>query len=102
MRSGTIHRMALIAAAGPIVGLLCLISAGMAAEKIEIAPGVHVTKKSYNAPNNEQPFFGFMEKTTELRATDAKFVAVVVSAVGSRQKALDETLRRGWVAFSAG
>ena len=33
-----------------------------AAETVEVAPGVQVTKRTYAAPINEQPFFGFAVK----------------------------------------
>ena len=35
-----------------------------AAETVEVAPGVQVTKRSYTAPVNEQPFFGFAAKSS--------------------------------------
>jgi predicted Zn-dependent protease len=73
-----------------------------AAQTVEVAPGIRVSKKSFSAPINEQPFFGFAEKTTAMRETDEKFVAAAVAAVGSRQKAVYEAVRRGWVLLSAG
>ena len=33
-----------------------------AAETVEVAPGVQVTKRTYAASINEQPFFGFAVK----------------------------------------
>ena len=38
------------------------------AETVEVVPGVQVTKRSYTAPVNEQPFFGFTTKTAEQKA----------------------------------
>ncbi len=35
-----------------------------AAEAVEVAPGVQVTKRSFTAPVNEQPFFGFAAKNS--------------------------------------
>ena len=42
-----------------------------AAETVEVAPGVQVTKRTYKAPINEQPFFGFAAKDSEQKAADA-------------------------------
>ena len=39
-----------------------------AAETVEVAPGVQVTKRSFTAPVNEQPFFGFTAKSPEQKA----------------------------------
>ena len=41
------------------------------AETVEVAPGIQVTKRTYSAPANEQPFFGFAVKTDAQRAEDA-------------------------------
>ena len=48
-----------------------------AAETVEVAPGVQVTKRTYAAPVNEQPFFGFAAKTAEQKAEDEKFVSAI-------------------------
>ena len=45
-----------------------------AAETVEVTSGVQVTKRTYTAPVNEQPFFGFAAKTAEQKAEDDKFV----------------------------
>jgi Tfp pilus assembly protein PilF len=82
---------------------LTIMSANPAvADTVEVAPGVQVTKKVYSVPENEQPFFGFVEKTSPQIAADEKFTAEIVQALGSRQKALDETLKRGWSALQSG
>ena len=73
-----------------------------AAEMVEVAPGVQVTKRSFSAPVNEQPFFGFASKTPEQKAGDEKFVSAIVAATGSREKAFEETTRRAWMAIQAG
>src|SRR3954470_3940537 len=73
-----------------------------AAETVEVAPGVQVTKRSYTAPVNEQPFFGFAVKTAEQKAEDEKFVAAIIGATGSREKAFEETTKRAWIAIQAG
>ena len=73
-----------------------------AAETVEVVPGVQVTKRSYTAPVNEQPFFGFTTKTAEQKAEDEKFVAAIISASGSREKAFEEITKRAWIAIQAG
>jgi predicted Zn-dependent protease len=72
------------------------------AETVEVAPGVQVTKRSYNAPINEQPFYGFAVKTAAQREADEKFISAVVEAAGSRDKAYEETTKRAWRAVIAG
>jgi Tfp pilus assembly protein PilF len=72
------------------------------AETVEVAPGVQVTKRTYSAPINEQPFFGFTAKNPAQQAADESFVKALVQAVGTREKAFDETTRRGWRAISSG
>jgi len=80
-----------------------LLATGIAAaEMVEVAPGVQVTKKTYaNAPIAEQPFFGFADKTPEQRQADAKFIADVTAAAGSKDKAFDAIMLRGWKAVTA-
>src|SRR3978361_1388118 len=73
-----------------------------AAETVEVAPGVQVTKRTYSAPANEQPFYGFIVKDAAQRAADERFVTAVIQATGSREKAFDETTNRGWRAIAAG
>ena len=88
------------------VRAFALLAAGFAhsarAETVEIAPGVQVTKRTYAAPIIEQPFFGFADKTAAQREADDKFVQALLQAVGTREKALDETTKRGWRALAAG
>ena len=73
-----------------------------AAETVEIAPGVQVTKRTYPVPSKEQPFFGFADKTAAQREEDNKFVKALVQAAGTREKALDEVVKRGWRALGSG
>ena len=82
--------------------LASLVGAGRSTEMVEVAPGVFVTKKAYPVQANEQPFFGFIQKTPEVRDADAKFTAGAISAMGNKDKAADEILARGWSALSAG
>jgi Tfp pilus assembly protein PilF len=76
-----------------------LLAAPARAETVEVAPGVRVTKKTYPAPANQQPFFGFAAKTPAQQAADAKFIDALVAATGSRQKAFEEASLRGWRAI---
>ena len=73
-----------------------------AAETVEVAPGVQVTKRTYAAPINEQPFFGFAAKNSEQKAADEKFVSAIIGAAGTREKAFEETTKRAWIAINAG
>src|SRR5262245_4239069 len=73
-----------------------------AADTVEVAPGVQVTKRNYTAPTNEQPFFGFAAKNSEEKASDEKFVSAIVGATGSREKAFEEITMRGWRAVNTG
>ena len=90
--------------------ILCLLvfsaMTGMArsafAETVEVAPGVQVTKRTYAVPINEQPFFGFAAKTAAQREADDAFVKALLDATGTREKAFDETAKRGWRALGAG
>lgn len=83
--------------------LVALVSAlPAAAETVEVAPGVKVTKRTYAAPVNEQPFFGFAVKDSAQQAADESFVTAILQAAGTREKAFEETTKRGWRAISAG
>ena len=77
-------------------------SLSAAAETVEVAPGVQVTKRTYKAPVNEQPFFGFAVKDSAQQAADANFVNAIIPAAGTREKAFEETSKRGWRAINAG
>jgi Tfp pilus assembly protein PilF len=100
MRSLGNHLARTIRAAAFVATLASPLAA--AAETVEVAPGVQVTKRTYSAPVNEQPFFGFATKSPEEKAADEKFVDAIVGATGSREKAFDETTLRGWRAINTG
>jgi len=72
------------------------------AETVEVTPGVQVTKRTYSAPSKDQPFFGFADKSAAQREEDEKFVKALVQATGTREKALDEVVKRGWRALGSG
>ena len=87
-----------------VLAFLAALAFGHAAlaETVEVAPGIQVTKKTYSAPVNEQPFFGFAVKTDAQREADEKFVKALLDATGTREKALEEITNRGWRALGAG
>ncbi len=91
---------ALWAACLTALGLLLQFEAARA-EMVEVAPGVNVTRKSFQAPVNEQPFFRFSEKAPQLRDADEQFVAEVIKAAGSRESAFHAAAHRGWQAIAA-
>jgi predicted Zn-dependent protease len=83
--------------------LALLMSAAHAnAQTVEVAPGVQVTKKTYPVPINEQPFFGFSAKTPEQSVADQQFVAALLQATGSQDKAFENASKRGWNAIYSG
>ena len=73
-----------------------------AAETVEVAPGVQVTKRTYSAPSNEQPFYGFVAKDAAQQAADESFVRAMIEATGTREKACEEASNRGWRALGKG
>jgi predicted Zn-dependent protease len=78
-----------------IIGIAALgCAAPLHAEMLETAPGVKVTKKTFSAPIDEQPFFGFAEKTPEQRKADADFLAAADN-LGSREAVFDAAIERG-------
>jgi Tfp pilus assembly protein PilF len=82
--------------------IMALLISSAVAETVEVAPGVRVTKKHYPAPDDEQPFFGFVTKTPAQIAADEKFTTEVSRLSASRQHIVDETLKRGWKALISG
>ncbi len=84
-----------------VVALVLCGGAAMA-DVVDVAPGVQVTKRTYAVPVNQQPFYGFAEKTPEQRAADENFVTALIAAAGTRQKAFEETTARGWKAITNG
>ena len=89
---------------GPVLALLAAtgFAHSASAETVEVAPGIQVTKQTYSAPANEQPFFGFAVKTDAQREEDDKFVKALLHATGTKEKALDEVVKRGWRALAIG
>jgi Tfp pilus assembly protein PilF len=83
------------------LALLMFVHPGLA-ETVEVAPGVQVTKKTYSAPVNEQPFYGFVVKSAALRDADEQFLKGIIQLTGSRQAAFERTAARGWKALGVG
>ena len=85
------------------LGFVAILTAAPAfAETIQVAPGVQVTKRSFNGPANEQPFFGLTARTADEKAEDEKFVAAIIAATGTREKAFEELNKRAWRAVNTG
>jgi tetratricopeptide (TPR) repeat protein len=71
------------------------------AETIEVALGVQVSRRTFPAPVNETPFYGFVDKSPTLRQADDVFVSIAVKFAGSRAQAFDAVATRGWEAIAA-
>ena len=68
-------------------------------QKVEIAPGVSVSRKTYRVPANEAPFFNFAEKTEAQKASDQKLVDAVLERVPHRSRAAGTAIDAGMRAF---
>src|SRR4029079_12815152 len=67
----------------PVICALLFLAGTASAETVEVAPGVRVTKKTYAAPSNEQPFFGFVARDAAQQAADENFVKAMIAATGT-------------------
>jgi predicted Zn-dependent protease len=67
----------------------------------EVAPGVRVTWKTFPAPVNEAPFYGFVDKSLTLRRADDVFVSIAVDMSGSSAAAFEAAAADGWQAIAA-
>lgn len=86
-----------------LIGLMLVAFSGVArAETVEVAPGVQVTRTTFDAPADEQPFYGFTAKTKEPRAADEKLLPDLIAAAGSREQAFEAVTLRGWKAIQGG
>jgi Flp pilus assembly protein TadD len=81
-----------------VLALALLLAHPAAAQCVQLAPDVCVTRKSYDAPVNEQPFYGFVAKTPAMIEADEKFV-LEASKIG-KEKAVAASLLRGEEALS--
>lgn len=90
----------------PIVATLaiaCLVvwTGPAQASRLEIAPGVFVTKKHYPVPTNEQPFFGAAEKTADQIAADKEFLRGITATKYPLDQAFRAAIIRGWQSMAA-
>jgi len=69
------------------------------AQKVEVAPGVIVTRKTYPVPLNEAPFFNFAEKNAAQQAADRQLIANILQQVPDRSRAAEAALESGTQAF---
>ncbi len=69
------------------------------AQKVEVVPGVSVTRKTYPVPINEAPFFNFAEKNEAQKSADRQLIASVLQQIPDRSKAADAALKSGMQAF---
>ncbi|WP_436148398.1 tetratricopeptide repeat protein [Bosea sp. LjRoot90] len=76
-------------------------AAQAAAETVLVAPGISVTKRSYDAPINEMPFFGFRAKTADQLETDRAFVASIEAQVG-RERGVQRGAQLAALALASG
>jgi Tfp pilus assembly protein PilF len=90
---------------GPQLWLALLVwlaaAAQAAAEMVIVAPGISVTKRSYDAPINEMPFFGFREKTADQLEADREFIASV-DLHGDRERGVQRAIQLAAQALAAG
>jgi hypothetical protein len=69
------------------------------AQKVEVAPGVSVTRKTYPVPGNEAAFYNFAEKTASQKANDDHLIAEVLKLTPDRSAAAAHAIVRGWEAL---
>ncbi|HWM49220.1 MAG TPA: tetratricopeptide repeat protein [Xanthobacteraceae bacterium] len=81
---------------------LCLAAGTANAQCVDVAQGVCVTRKTYSAPANEQPFHGFADTSPAMREADAALVTQVLASGLTREQGAEQALRRGWAALQAG
>lgn len=72
------------------------------AQKVEVAPGISVTRKAYDVALNEAPFFNFAEKNDAQKAADQKLLAAVLQQFPDRSSAANAALLSGTRAFLQG
>ena len=66
---------------------------------VEVVPGVTVTRKTYHVPDNEAPFYNFIEKSEAQKESDRKLVAAVLERVPDRARAAGTAIEAGTRAF---
>ncbi|MGE0233639.1 MAG: hypothetical protein AB7O39_10815 [Flavobacteriaceae bacterium] len=90
-----------------IVAVAFLLSASLwawpaIAEKVEVAEGIFVSRHTFQAPANEQPFYGFVSKTNEQSQADEAMLRAVKGLGQSDREAFDHAVKLGWRAINAG
>src|SRR5919107_5779579 len=99
MRIGMIAAQAMLVS----IGLCAWAGQGVAQEpRVEVAPGVTVTRKIFPVPGNEAPFFGFADKSAAQKAADEAFVTGALQRVPDRSMAARMATSAGWQALIAG
>jgi Tfp pilus assembly protein PilF len=79
--------------------LAALLPGAAQGQKVEVAPGVSVSRRSYPVPENEAPFFNFAEANEAQKAIDRRFVDGVLQQVPDRAKAAGIAIKAGDRAF---
>jgi len=79
--------------------LAALLPVAAQEQKVEVAPGVSVSRRSYPVPENEAPFFNFAEANEAQKAIDRRFVDGVLQQVPDRAKAAGIAIKAGDRAF---
>lgn len=72
------------------------------AQTVEVVPGVRLTKKNFDVPINEQPFYGFAQKNQIMLDADKKFTESQLKEFGTPEKAYEVSLGNGWQALGNG
>lgn len=87
---------------GVVACLLIIVIAGAAlAKKVDVGGGTLVTKTSYRAPFNEQPFFGFAKKTSGQIKADKELLLSIKKMGFSKDQAAARAIKTGWRALGA-
>jgi Tfp pilus assembly protein PilF len=68
-------------------------------QKVEVAPGITVTRKTYQVPSNEAPFFNFVEKNEVQKAADQRLIAGILQQGYDRERAASSAVVSGSRAF---
>jgi Tfp pilus assembly protein PilF len=88
---------------GAMLGVLACALSGFAllaqTEKVEVAPGVTVTRRTYSVPANEAPFYNFVERSAGQKESDDRLIAEVLEVVPDRSSAAQQVIGRGWQAL---
>ena len=75
--------------------LAALLPAAAQGQKVEVAPGVSVSRRTYQVPENEAPFFNFAQKNEAYKAADRQFIDGVLTKVPDRAKAARLSIAAG-------